>query len=331
MTDIHDTNTTPEGTDRAKRGRGKRKPPNSRTAANGHAGGTAENGAMGTGATGNGATSFAPGMSEEAVVAAIVCRIESIGEPVDTLIAEALAAGAIDMEAAMRIPFIHRQAFDEARARAASNGAPRMDPTERAYWTLLGIVRGDGIDPKQGDFIEVVKNLFDKAIDTGLTGDQLENIAAAIRGKVKGQDNKRVFERVYTRARERHAAKHLAAELERLKAKPIDYTDCDGAELLIAAKELAKRRSASRRADTRDHGARRRARHRRARPRTPDRRLHGRAGQTRQPPRAEDRVERPAGGMGQESGRTRGGAGRRPVQPRKRPPAKPGRPSCGRR
>ena len=185
-------------------------------------------------------TTFASGMSEEAVVAAIVCRIESTGEPIDTLIGEALAAGAIDMEAAMRIPFKHRPAFDEARMQAASNGAPRMDSTERTYWTLLGIVKGDGIDPKQGNFIELVKNLFDKAIDTGLTGDQFESIAAVFRGKVKGQENKRVFERLYTRARERLAAEHLAAELERLKAQPIDYTDCDGAELLIAAKELAK-------------------------------------------------------------------------------------------
>jgi len=234
MTDIYDTNTTPEGSGEARRGNGKHKPPNDGAAANGYA-----RGAAGNGKAGNGATSFAPGMDEEAVVAAIVRRIEATGDHINTLIGEALAAGAIDEEAAIRIPFVNRQAFDEARARAASNGAARMDPAERAYWMLLDLAKGDGIDPKKGDFLDVVRSLFDKAIDAGLTGDQIDNVASALRGKVSGQDNKRLFERVFARATERHAAKHLAAELERLKAQPIDYSDHDSAELLIAAKELA--------------------------------------------------------------------------------------------
>ena len=124
--------------------------------------------------------------------------------------------------------------------------------------------------------------------------------------------------------------KHLAAELERLKAQPIDYTDCDGAELLIAAKELAKddprlderiRAIMSRAVEFGIDGL--------DRERLTDAFMAalGKRG-NRRALKTEWKVLQAAW---DKKAAEREAKQARPMQPRKRPAAKPGRPSCGRR
>ena len=191
-----------------------------------------------TASNGGGAAGFRAGMSEDAIVAEIVRRISETGASLDELIAEALEAGAVDTDDAIRIPFAHEQAFSLAAMKAAQAGAT-ADMAQKAYWTLFNIAT-KVINPKSINFTASLRDLTNKIIKSGLTDQQGDEIISALHQRVTGQVNKRAVGQEWKLAKEKRDKAAMAEAQERLKASPIDYSDFDDAELILAARLLEK-------------------------------------------------------------------------------------------